>query len=383
MGKRHLAILGSTGSIGTQALEVISAHPDLFEIDALTTFNRIEILIKQAKHFVPKIVVVVNKEKYPTVKEALASYPIRVLAGAEALEEAANTESTDMVLSAMVGYAGLFPAIKSIRAGKILALANKETLVVAGNLVMNLAKKNGVTILPVDSEHSAIFQCLLGEQENPVEKIILTASGGPFRNLSAERLKTVTSKEALKHPNWCMGSKVTIDSATLMNKGLEIIEARWLFNVPPDQIEVIVHPQSIIHSMVQFHDGSVKAQMGVPDMRLPIQFALGYPNRLKSDFPRVSFSQYSSLTFESPDVKRFPCLQIAVDCLRKGGNLPCIMNAANEIAVEAFLQNRIPFTKIPDIINSTLEKSEYIAEPDLESYQVSDQQARERAKALI
>lgn len=383
MGKRHLAILGSTGSIGTQALEVISAHPDLFEIDALTTFNRIEILIKQAKHFVPKIVVVVNKEKYPTVKEALASYPIRVLAGAEALEEAANTESTDMVLSAMVGYAGLFPAIKSIRAGKILALANKETLVVAGNLVMNLAKKNGVTILPVDSEHSAIFQCLLGEQENPVEKIILTASGGPFRNLSAERLKTVTSKEALNHPNWCMGSKVTIDSATLMNKGLEIIEARWLFNVPPDQIEVIVHPQSIIHSMVQFHDGSVKAQMGVPDMRLPIQFALGYPNRLKSDFPRVSFSQYSSLTFESPDVKRFPCLQIAVDCLRKGGNLPCIMNAANEIAVEAFLQNRIPFTKIPDIINSTLEKSEYIAEPDLESYQVSDQQARERAKALI
>ncbi|HQH40700.1 MAG TPA: 1-deoxy-D-xylulose-5-phosphate reductoisomerase [Bacteroidales bacterium] len=380
---KHIAILGSTGSIGTQALEVIRANPELFRVDVLSTNNRTDLLIQQAIEFQPEMVVVANKAKYPQVRDALKDYRIRVLSGQEGLNEAVSLPVTEIVLSALVGYAGLEPTIGAIKAGKNIALANKETMVTAGELVTRLARKQNVSILPVDSEHSAIFQCLIGEEENKAEKIILTASGGPFRNLPADKLHEVTLEDALQHPNWCMGAKITIDSASLMNKGLEIIEARWLFGLSPDQIEVVIHPQSIIHSMVQFRDGSIKAQMGLPDMRLPILFALGYPSRIPSDFPRLDFSKALALQFEPPDIQKFPCLQIAFDCMKAGGNMPCIMNAANEVAVEAFIERKIPFTKIPAIISRTLEKSEYIAAPDLDDYQRSDRLAREIARVFI
>lgn len=380
---KHIAILGSTGSIGTQALEVIRANPELFRVDVLSTNNRTDLLIQQAIEFQPEMVVVANKAKYPQVRDALKDYRIRVLSGQEGLNEAVSLPVTEIVLSALVGYAGLEPTIGAINAGKNIALANKETMVTAGELVTRLARKQNVSILPVDSEHSAIFQCLIGEEENKAEKIILTASGGPFRNLPADKLHEVTLEDALQHPNWCMGAKITIDSASLMNKGLEIIEARWLFGLSPDQIEVVIHPQSIIHSMVQFRDGSIKAQMGLPDMRLPILFALGYPSRIPSDFPRLDFSKALALQFEPPDIQKFPCLQIAFDCMKAGGNMPCIMNAANEVAVEAFIEGKIPFTKIPAIISRTLEKSEYIAAPDLDDYQRSDRLAREIARVFI
>lgn len=380
---KRIAILGSTGSIGTQALEVIRANPERFRVDVLSTNNRTDLLIQQAVEFLPEVVVVGNQEKYPQVRDALKGYRIRVLSGREGLNEAVKLPGTEVVLSALVGYAGLEPTIGAIEAGKNIALANKETMVIAGELVTRLARRKNVSILPVDSEHSAIFQCLIGEEENKAEKIILTASGGPFRNLPADKLHEVTLEDALRHPNWCMGSKITIDSASLMNKGLEIIEARWLFGLSPDQIEVVIHPQSIIHSMVQFRDGSIKAQMGLPDMRLPILFALGYPLRIPSDFPRLDFRKAMNLQFEPPDVQKFPCLQIAFDCMRAGGNMPCIMNAANEVAVGAFIEGKIAFTKIPEIISRTLEKSEYIAVPDLNDYHRSDRLAREIARILI
>lgn len=380
---KRIAILGSTGSIGTQALEVIRANPERFRVDVLSTNNRTDLLIQQAVEFLPEVVVVGNQEKYPQVRDALKGYRIRVLSGREGLNEAVKLPGTEVVLSALVGYAGLEPTIGAIEAGKNIALANKETMVIAGELVTRLARRKNVSILPVDSEHSAIFQCLIGEEENKAEKIILTASGGPFRNLPADKLHEVTLEDALRHPNWCMGSKITIDSASLMNKGLEIIEARWLFGLSPDQIEVVIHPQSIIHSMVQFRDGSIKAQMGLPDMRLPILFALGYPLRIPSDFPRLDFRKAMNLQFEPPDVQKFPCLQIAFDCMRVGGNMPCIMNAANEVAVGAFIEGKIAFTKIPEIISRTLEKSEYIAVPDLNDYHRTDRLAREIARILI
>lgn len=380
---KHIAILGSTGSIGTQTLEVIRANPGHFRVDVLSTNNRTDLLIQQAVEFLPELVVVGNQEKYLQVRDALKGYRIRVLSGREGLKEAVKLPGTEVVLSALVGYAGLEPTIGAIESGKNIALANKETMVIAGELVTRLARRKNVSILPVDSEHSAIFQCLIGEEENKAEKIILTASGGPFRNLPADKLHEVTLEDALRHPNWCMGSKITIDSASLMNKGLEIIEARWLFGLSPDQIEVVIHPQSIIHSMVQFRDGSIKAQMGLPDMRLPILFALGYPLRIPSDFPRLDFRKAMNLQFEPPDVQKFPCLQIAFDCMRAGGNMPCIMNAANEVAVGAFIEGKIAFTRIPEIISRTLEKSEYIAAPDLDDYHRSDRLAREIARILI
>lgn len=380
---KRIAILGSTGSIGTQALEVIRANSERFRVDVLSTNNRTDLLIQQAVEFLPEVVVVTNKEKYPQVRDALKGYRIRVLSGQEGLNEAVKLPETDVVLTALVGYAGLEPTLGAVEAGKDIALANKETMVIAGELVTQLARRKNVSILPVDSEHSAVFQCLIGEKDNKAEKIILTASGGPFRNLPADKMHEVTLEDALRHPNWCMGSKITIDSASLMNKGLEIIEARWLFGLSPDQIEVVIHPQSIIHSMVQFRDGSIKAQMGLPDMRLPILFALGYPARIPSDFPRLDFSKAMALQFEPPNMQRFPCLQIAFDCLRAGGNMPCIMNAANEVAVQAFIERKIPFTKIPEIISRTLEKSEYIAAPDLYDYHRSDRLAREIARIFI
>jgi 1-deoxy-D-xylulose-5-phosphate reductoisomerase len=383
MDKKRIAIFGSTGSIGTQALEVISAHPDKFEVEALTTFNRHELLIQQAFRFVPKIVVVANEEKYPFVKEALAHYPTRVLTGQEGLLEVARMDSADMVLSAMVGYAGLIPTLAAIEAGKDIALANKETLVVAGELVMSLARQKKVRILPVDSEHSAIFQCLMGEEGNAIEKIILTASGGPFRTRAADSFHLITPEEALNHPNWCMGSKITIDSATLMNKGFEAIEARWLFDLKPEQIEVVIHPQSIIHSLVQFTDGSIKAQLGLPDMRLPIQLAFSYPHRLQSDFSRFSFANFPQLTFEAPDTSRFPSLGLAMEAMHNGGNTACVLNAANEIAVDAFLCRLIGFNKIPQIIEQTIHKIPFINRPGIEDYKNSDEEARQLARSFI
>lgn len=380
---KRIAILGSTGSVGTQALDVVRTNADRFQVDVLTTYNQADLLIKQALEFRPKVVVVANPDKYHQVRDSLKQYKIEVLSGKDGLNEAASLPGTDILLSALVGYAGLSPTISAIKAGKDIALANKETMVIAGELITDLSRKKGITIIPVDSEHSAIFQCLVGEEGNEAEKVILTASGGPFRDFPAEKLQEVTPKDALRHPNWCMGSKITIDSATLMNKGLETIEARWLFGLSPDQIEVVIHPQSIIHSMVQFRDGSVKAQMGIPDMRLPILFAFGYPARIQSNLPRLDFTQNLTLQFEPPDYKKFPCLQVAFDCMRTGGNLPCIMNAANEIAVNAFLEGRITFTKIPEIIIRTLEISEYIAAPDLEDYHRSDRLAREIAQMMI
>jgi len=383
MKKKRIAILGSTGSIGTQALDVIEKHPDEFEVETLTAYNNAELLVQQAFKFVPNNVVIVNDDKYLFVKEALQNYPIKVFSGFESLSQVVEFSSVDIVLTAMVGYAGLLPTINAIKAGKNIALANKETLVVAGELITKLALENKVNIYPVDSEHSAIFQCLVGEFHNPVEKIYLTASGGPFRNKNIDFLKTVTPEQALNHPNWCMGNKVTIDSASLMNKGLEAIEAKWLFNLKPQQIEVVVHPQSIVHSLVQFEDSSIKAQMGLPDMRLPIQFALSYPERLKTDFPRFNFIDYPQLTFEKPDLGAFRNLSIAFEVMEAGGNMPCAMNAANEIAVAAFLCGQVGFLQMSDIIEKTLLKVNHIKKPTFADYQQTDKLAREMAESFI
>ena len=373
---KRIAILGSTGSIGTQALEVIAANPDSFELEVITAYNNANLLIEQALLFKPNVVVIAREDLYDTVCDALQHEDMKVYAGANALCSVVEMGTVDMVLTAMVGYAGLQPTIRAIQAGKEIALANKETLVVAGQLITELAREKGVNIYPVDSEHSAIFQCLAGEFHNPIEKIILTASGGPFRGRTKEELQYVTKAQALKHPNWDMGAKITIDSASLMNKGLEVIEAKWLFGLRNDQIEVVVHPQSIIHSLVQFQDGSIKAQLGLPDMKLPIQYAMGYPNRLKSDYPRFNFMNYPQLTFEQPDLKTFRNLQLAFDAMAQGGNMPCILNAANEIAVGAFLQDEVGFLEMSDLIESCMAKVAYIAHPSLTDYVETDRETR-------
>lgn len=383
MSKKRIAILGSTGSIGTQALDVIEAYPEIFSVEVLTAQNNADLLIEQAVKFLPKVVVIGNESFYDKVSAALSSFPIKVYGGNSALVSVVESDSIDIVLTAMVGYAGLLPTIHAIKAGKNIALANKETLVVAGELITNLAKEYNVSIYPVDSEHSAIFQCLAGEENNPIEKIILTASGGPFRGKNSAFLAAVTKQQALKHPNWSMGAKITIDSATLMNKGLEVIEAKWLFDLSASQIDVIVHPQSIIHSMVQFEDGSIKAQMGLPDMKLPIQYALHYPYRLKSSFPRFDFTAYPSLTFEKPDLETFRNLAIAYQALEKRGNAACIVNAANEIAVEAFLQDRIGFLEISDVIIESIAKIAYVENPTYLDYVNTNEATRRFALEMI
>ncbi len=381
--KKHIAILGSTGSIGTQALEVIEAHPGSFQVEVLTAQNNADLLIEQAKKFNPNAVVIGNEDAYLKVKDALLPLNIKVFAGENALESVVQMDTIDLVLTALVGYSGLKPTLKAIGAGKSIALANKETLVVAGELVTQLAKSKGVNIFPVDSEHSAIFQCLAGEFHNPIEKIILTASGGPFRGMKREELIKVTKAQALKHPNWTMGAKVTIDSASLMNKGLEVIEAKWLFGLQTEQVEVVVHPQSIVHSLIQFEDGSIKAQLGLPDMRLPIQFAMSYPARLKSDFPRFDFTNFPALTFEKPDMETFRNLALAFDALARGGNMPCVLNAANEVAVAEFLKDRIGFLEMSDVVERCLAKMNYVASPTLEDYVSTDKETRIKAKDLI
>ncbi len=381
--KKKIAILGSTGSIGTQALDVVLANPLHFEVEVLTAQNNADLLIQQALQFNPNCVVIGDESKRTHVLNALSSTDIKVYSGAEAITQVVQMESIDMVLTALVGYAGLKPTLSAIKAGKQLALANKETLVVAGELVTKLAKENGVNIYPVDSEHSAIFQCLVGEFHNPIEKIYLTASGGPFRGKKKDFLASVKKEQALKHPNWDMGAKITIDSASLMNKGLEVIEAKWLFGLTAQQIDVIVHPQSIIHSIVQFTDGSMKAQMGLPDMKLPIQYALGYPSRLKSDFPRFDFLSYPNLSFEKPDYETFRNLALAFAALEKGGNMPCIINAANEVVVAAFLQDKISFLAMPDVIESCMAKVEFITKPSYEDYVDTDAATRKHALDLL
>ena len=383
MKKRQLAILGSTGSIGTQALEVVSEHSDLFEVYALTANNQVDLLINQARKYMPEVVVIANERKYPELKEALEDLPIKVWAGADAIAQMVQSESIDMVLTAMVGYSGLRPTISAIKAGKAIALANKETLVVAGELIMKLAAEHKVPILPVDSEHSAIFQCLTGAYDNPIEKILLTASGGPFRQKTLEELATVTKAQALRHPNWTMGAKITIDSASMMNKGFEMIEAKWLFDVTPDQVQVVVHPQSVIHSMVQFEDGAVIAQLGIPDMKLPIAYAFSFPTRMRSMAPRLDFNQYSTLTFEEPDMERFRNLAFAFEAARQGGNIPCILNAANEVVVAAFLQDRIGFLQMSDVIEQTMRKASFIVNPSYEDYVATDTEARRLAAELF
>ena len=381
--QRRIAIFGSTGSIGTQALEVIAANPTLFSAEVLTAQQNEQLLIEQAKQFKPNIVVIGDEKKYVVVKEALDPLGIKVFAGEKALEEVAALDCYDQMLAAIVGYAGLRPTLAAIRQGKSIALANKETLVVAGDIVMRTAFENKVPILPVDSEHSAIFQCLVGEVHNKIEKVILTASGGPFLGKKTNYLVNVKREHALQHPNWSMGAKITIDSATLMNKGLEMIEARWLFNLKPSEIQVVIHPQSIIHSMVQFQDGSIKAQMGLPDMKLPIQYAMAFPQRISNDFPRYDFRSVRSLTFEDPDVKTFRNLALATEALEKGGNLACVMNAANEIAVFAFLRNRINFLDMTNIIEKTMQQVPFIQHPTLEDYFESDAAARNFAADQI
>jgi 1-deoxy-D-xylulose-5-phosphate reductoisomerase len=381
--KKRIAILGSTGSIGTQSLDVISKNPDLFEVEVLTALNNTDLLIKQAREFLPNVVVIGNPQKYDEVKTALQNLPVKVYAGEDAIHQVVQMDTIDMVLTAMVGYSGLMPTIRAVESGKNIALANKETLVVAGDLLTRLALEKRVDILPVDSEHSAIFQCLTGEFMNPAEKIILTCSGGPFRGKKREELIHMGPGDALAHPNWDMGAKITIDSATLMNKGFEMIEARWLFGLSPDNIEVIVHPQSIIHSLVQFQDGSIKAQLGLPDMRLPIQYALGFPNRIPNDFPRFSFLNYPSLTFEKPDMENFRNLALAYEAIRLGGNMPCIMNAANEVVVSAFLQKRIGFTRMPEIIGEIMEKAEFLPDPTLDDYIATNSETRRMTELLI
>ena len=381
--RKQLAILGSTGSIGTQTLDVVAEHPDLFEVYTLTANNNVERLIEQAKRFNPDSVVIANEAHYPRLQEALKELPIKVYAGDEAIAQIVEAAPIDIVVTAMVGYAGLKPTIRAIEAHKTLALANKETLVVAGDLIKQLALDNRAPIIPVDSEHSAIFQCLVGEWDNPIDKIILTASGGPFRELSAEEMKHVTKNDALKHPKWNMGHKITIDSATLMNKGFEMIEAKWLFDVAPKDIEIAVHPQSIVHSMVQFKDGTVKAQLGVQDMRMPIRYALSYPARLESPNSKLTLEQYAQLTFERPDMERFPLLRYAFDAVAEGGNMPCIMNAANEIAVAAFLNDAIDYPSIARIVAETMAHVEFIASPGYEEYVHTNQLARDYAARLI
>ena len=381
--KKNLAILGSTGSIGTQALEVVEAYPDFFSIEVLTANNNEDLLIKQAIKYQPDIVVIANESKYKTVKEALSSHHIKVYAGSSAISQVASMSKINMILSALVGFSGLQPTIAALQAGIPVALANKETMVVAGDLIVELALANKTPIIPVDSEHSAIFQCLQGEINNQIEKIILTASGGPFRGKNAKFLETVTPQQAMNHPVWNMGAKVTIDSASLMNKGLEAIEAKWLFNLQPSQIEIVIHPQSIIHSLIQFTDGSLKAQMGLPDMRLPIQYALTYPKRLTNNFPRFSFVDYPNLTFEYVDTHVFRSIQLAFDAMKSGGNIPCVLNAANEIAVDAFLKGKIKFLEMSNIIEKTINKAFFIAKPDFNDYYETDKNAREIAMKLI
>ena len=381
MKKKQIAILGSTGSIGTQALKVIEEHPDLYEAYALTANNQVELLAEQARKFMPAAVVIANEAKYLQLKEMLADLPIQVYAGADALCEIVEAKPIDVVLASMVGYAGLRPTMNAIRAGKAIALANKETLVVAGELINALAQQYKTPILPVDSEHSAIFQCL--EPNNALEKVILTASGGPFRKFKMDQLQHVTKEQALKHPNWEMGAKITIDSATMMNKGFEVIEAKWLFGVRPDQIEVVVHPQSIIHSMVQYEDGAVKAQLGMPDMRLPIQYAFSFPQRVKASFDRLDFSKMTELTFEQPDTNRFRCLALAYEALHKGGNMACIVNAANEVVVSAFLKDRISFLRMSEVIEASMAKVPFIQTPSYEDYVATDAEARRIAESLI
>lgn len=383
MSKRNIAILGSTGSIGTQALEVIAANSDKFQVEVLTAQNNADLLIEQAVAFKPNAVVIANEDLYDKVSSALDPLDIKVYAGTNALGSVVESDSIHMVLTALVGYVGLIPTVRAIKAGKHIALANKETLVVAGEIITALALEHKVNIFPVDSEHSAIFQCLVGESQNPIEKIILTASGGPFRGKDKTFLETVKKEQALKHPNWEMGAKITIDSASLMNKGLEVIEAKWLFNLKTEQIDVIVHPQSIIHSMVQFEDGSMKAQMGLPDMKLPIQYALGFPYRLPSDFPRFDFVNYPSLTFEKPDMETFRNLSFAFEALNKGGNLACIVNAANEVAVDAFLHDKVSFLGMSDLIETAMNKVSFVAKPSLDDYISTDEATRTLVKDLI
>lgn len=381
--KKRIALFGSTGSIGTQALDVIRSHADLFEVEILTAQSNDSLLIEQALEFTPNAVVIGDEEKFEKVKNALSPKGIKVFAGIDALEEVADFDTYDIMLAAIVGFAGLTPTLKAVTKGKIVALANKETLVVAGDIVMKTALENRAPVIPVDSEHSAVFQCLLGEARNPIEKVILTASGGPFLGKKPNFLVNVKRDHALQHPNWSMGAKISVDSATLMNKGLEMIEARWLFNLRPDQIDVIIHPQSIIHSMVMFEDGSIKAQMGFPDMKLPIQYALGFPQRIQNDFPRFNFKKFNELTFEEPDYKTFRNLVLAIEAMQKGGNMPCVLNAANEIAVWAFLKNRIGFLDITAVVEKTLEKITFIQQPTLDDYFESDGEARNFAASLL
>jgi len=380
---KKIALLGSTGSIGTQTLDVISRYPGEFSVEVLTAGANIKLLAQQAITYQPDSVVIGDQSHYLQLREALRDYPVKVYAGEEAIEQVVRGSGIDLVVAAMVGYSGLRPAISAIKAGKKIALANKETLVIAGEIIKKLVKESGSRIIPVDSEHSAIFQCLTGEMGNPVEKITLTASGGPFLNYTREMLENVRPQEALKHPNWEMGNKVTIDSASLMNKGLEVIEARWLFDMLPEKIEVIIHPQSIIHSMVHFADGSVKAQMGVPDMRVPILYSLSYPDRLASDLPKLDLSQYSTLSFFSPDRQKFRNLSLAYQALSEGGNMPCILNAANEVAVNAFLAGRIGFLQMSDVVEYTMEKTEYFASPGLAYLETTNSLARTEAQNYI
>lgn len=378
---KHIAILGSTGSIGTQTLDVVRTHSDKLVVELLTANRNSQLLIKQAREFLPNSVVIADESKYNEVKDALSDLDIKVYAGEVAIEQAVEMSQIDTVVTAMVGYVGLSSTIKAIEAGKNIALANKETLVVAGELINELVGKHKVRVTPIDSEHSAIFQCMVGEPE--VEKLILTASGGPFRTMSIDQLHTVTPQQALKHPNWNMGAKITIDSATMMNKGLEVIEAQWLFDIPYHKIDVTIHPQSIIHSMVEFADGSVKAQLGLPDMKMPIQYALSYPDRWPSDFERLDFSNQQPLTFEEPDFDKYPCLALAYESLFKGGNMSAIMNAANEIAVDAFLKEKIGFMQIPEIIQKTMHSISFIEQPSYDDYVATDSQSRQYAKQLI
>ncbi|MEI6583424.1 MAG: 1-deoxy-D-xylulose-5-phosphate reductoisomerase [Chitinophagia bacterium] len=381
--KKRIAIFGSTGSIGTQALDVIAANPELFSAEVLTAMTNDALLIKQALAFQPAIVVIGDEKKYSLVKEALSGTDTQVYCGEKALQEVASMDVYDMMLAAIVGYAGLKPTLMAIEAGKAIALANKETLVVAGDIIIRKAMEFRVPIIPVDSEHSAIFQCLIGEGRNKIEKIILTASGGPFLGRKPNFLMNVKREHALQHPNWSMGAKISIDSATLMNKGLEVIEARWLFNLKPEQIQVVIHPQSIIHSMVQFEDGSIKAQMGLPDMKLPIQYAMAFPQRIPNTFPRYNFKQPQMLQFDEPDLKTFRNLALALEAMKQGGNMPCILNAANEIAVYAFLKNRIGFLDMTEVVEKTMLNVAHIVEPTLEDYFETDGEARTFAASLI
>ena len=381
--KKRIALFGSTGSIGTQALNVVREHPGMFEVIVLTAQTNDELLAKQALEFNPAVAIIGDESRYEKLKAALSNTPVLVQAGNQAIEDAAERDDYEIMLAAIVGFAGLKPTLKAVAKGKIIALANKETLVVAGDVVMQLAVENKAPIIPVDSEHSAIFQCMVGEARNPIEKIILTASGGPFLGKKPNFLVNVKRDHALQHPNWSMGAKISVDSATLMNKGLEMIEAKWLFNLEPSQIEVIIHPQSVIHSMVQFADGSMKAQMGLPDMKLPIQYALGFPNRLKNKFERFNFRKYPNLSFEEPDYKTFRNLGLAIEALNNGGNMPCILNAANEIAVWAFLKNRIGFLDITAVVEKTMQKINFIKNPSLEEYFDSDGEARNFAASLL